>query len=163
MCKVRKSAFQTAHCLLHSQKIEEKGLIPEQIYNADEAGLLWKCFPQRTLVSCCKKCTPGFKTAKDLLTVPGCMNAIGTHELKPVVIWEICKAEMLKKCKHGCTPCDLQVTKEYILIRYFQMEVTLVGRNVIQSHLFKVRNLSWHWYQRALVQLLQRNISWPAL
>ncbi|XP_068735338.1 jerky protein homolog-like [Montipora capricornis] len=25
--------------------IEEKGLIPEQIYNADETGLLWKCLP----------------------------------------------------------------------------------------------------------------------
>ena len=35
--------------------IEEKNLIPEQIYNADETGLLWKCLPQRTLVSCCTK------------------------------------------------------------------------------------------------------------
>lgn len=29
--------------------IEEKNLIPEQIYNAHETGLLWKCLPQRTL------------------------------------------------------------------------------------------------------------------
>ena len=31
--------------------IEERGLIPEQIYNADETGLLWKCLPQRTLIN----------------------------------------------------------------------------------------------------------------
>ena len=49
--------------------IEEKNLIPEQIYNADETGLLWKCLPQRTLVSCREKSAPGFKKAKDRLTV----------------------------------------------------------------------------------------------
>ena len=32
------------------QKVmEERGLIPEQIYNADETGLLWKCLPQELL------------------------------------------------------------------------------------------------------------------
>ena len=41
--------------------LEEKHLIPEQIYNADETGLLWKCLPQRTLVSCREKSAPGFK------------------------------------------------------------------------------------------------------
>ena len=52
--------------------IEARGLIPEQIYKADETGLLWKCLPQKTLVSCCKKSAPGFKKAKDRLTVLGC-------------------------------------------------------------------------------------------
>ena len=61
--------------------IEERGLIPEQIYNADETGLLWKCLPQRNLVSCREKSAPGFKKAKDRLTVPGCTNATGTHKL----------------------------------------------------------------------------------
>ena len=28
--------------------IEERGLTPEQIYNADETGLLWKCLPRIT-------------------------------------------------------------------------------------------------------------------
>ena len=44
------AAEETAEPFLEKlQKvIEEKGLIPEQIYNADETGLLWKCLPQRT-------------------------------------------------------------------------------------------------------------------
>ena len=65
--------------------IEEKNLILEQIYNADETGLLWKCLLQRTLVSCLEKSAPGFKKAKDHLTVLGCTNATGTHKLKPVI------------------------------------------------------------------------------
>ena len=43
----------------------------EQIYNADETGLLWKCLLQRTLVSCREKSAPGFKKAKDRLSVQG--------------------------------------------------------------------------------------------
>ena len=41
--------------------------MPEQIYNTDETGLLWKCLPQRTLVSTHEKSAPGFKKAKDML------------------------------------------------------------------------------------------------
>ena len=47
--------------------VEEKGLMPEQIYNADSTGLLWKCLRQRTLVFSHKKSAPGFKKAKDML------------------------------------------------------------------------------------------------
>ena len=39
------------------QVMEEKGLTTEQIQNADETGLLWKCLPDRTLVSCREKST----------------------------------------------------------------------------------------------------------
>ena len=76
--------------------IEEKNLIPEQIYNANETGLLWKCLPQRTLVSCHEKSAPGFKKAKDRLTVLGCTNATGTHKLKPVLIGKSAKPRCFK-------------------------------------------------------------------
>ena len=77
--------------------IEEKGLIPEQVYNVDETGLLWKCLPQRTLVSCREKSTPGFKKAKDRLTVLGCTNATGTHKLKPVLIGKSLRSQDASK------------------------------------------------------------------
>lgn len=83
--------------LLKLQKvIEERGLTPEQIYNTDETGLLWKCLPQRTLVSCREKSAPGFKKAKDCLTVLGCTNATGTHKLKPVLIGKSAKPRCFK-------------------------------------------------------------------
>jgi len=39
--------------------------------------------PQRTLVSCRTKCmyAPGFKKARDCLTVLGCTNATGSYKL----------------------------------------------------------------------------------
>ena len=51
------AAEETVEPFLQKLKevVEERGLIPEQIYNADETGLLWKCLPQRTLVSCREK------------------------------------------------------------------------------------------------------------
>ena len=84
--------------------IEEKNLIPEQIYNADETGLLWKCLPQRTLVSCREKSAPGFKKAKDRLTVLGCTNATGTHKLKPVVIGKSAKPRCFKHVNMDALP-----------------------------------------------------------
>ena len=76
--------------------IKERGLIPEQIYNADETGLLWKCLLQRTLVSCREKSTPGLKKAKDHSTVLGYTNATRTHKLKPALIGKSVKPRCFK-------------------------------------------------------------------
>ena len=91
-------AEETVEPFLHKlhKMIEEKGLTPEQIYNADETGLLWKCLPERTLVSCREKSPPGFKKSKDRLTVLGCANATGTHKLKPVLIGKFAKPRCFK-------------------------------------------------------------------
>ena len=70
-----------------------KTLGGKKIQKTDETGLLWKCLPQRTLVSCGKKSAPGFKKAKDRLTVLGCTNATGTHKLKPVLIGKSAKPD----------------------------------------------------------------------
>ena len=84
--------------------MEEKGLTTEQIYNADERGLLWKCLPDRTLVSCCEKSAPGFKKWKDRLTVLGCTNATGTHKLKPVMIGKFAKPPCFKNVNMNALP-----------------------------------------------------------
>lgn len=54
--------------------IKDEGLTPEQIYNADETRLLWKCLPDRILVACHEKTAQGFKKSKDRLTVFGCTS-----------------------------------------------------------------------------------------
>ena len=84
--------------------MEEKGLTAEQIYNADETGLLWKCLPDRTLVSCREKSAPGFKKSKDCLTVLGCTNATGTHKLKPVMIGKFAKPRCFKNVNMDALP-----------------------------------------------------------
>lgn len=84
--------------------MEEKGLTAEQIYNPDETGLLWKCLPDRTLVSCLEKSAPGFKKSKDHLTVLGCTNATGTHKLKPVMIGKFAKPCCFKNVNMNVLP-----------------------------------------------------------
>jgi hypothetical protein len=41
--------------------IKEKGLVPAQIYNADETGLHWQAMPTRTLASLRETNAPGYK------------------------------------------------------------------------------------------------------
>ena len=86
------------------QVMEEKGLTAEQIYNADETGLLWKCLPDRTLVACREKSAPGFRKSKERLTVLGCTNATGTHKLKPVMIGKFAKPRCFKNVNMNALP-----------------------------------------------------------
>lgn len=61
----------------------EHGLTPEQVYNAGETGLFWRCLPgpapEGGLV-------PGGRHSRDRLTVLMCANATGSHKIKPLVI-----------------------------------------------------------------------------
>ena len=61
----------------------EHGLSPEQVYNADETGLFWRCShspnPEGGPV-------PGPTQSKDRLTVLMCANATGSHRIKPLVV-----------------------------------------------------------------------------
>ena len=84
--------------------IEERGLIPKQIYNVGKTGLLWKCLLQRTLISCREKSAPGLKKAKDCLTVVGCTNATGTHKLKPVPIGKSARPRCFKNVNMDALP-----------------------------------------------------------
>ena len=100
------AAEETVEPFLHKlhKMIEEKGLTPEQIYNADKTGLLRKSLPGRTLVSCCKKSIPGFKKSKDRLTVLSCANATGTHKVKPVPIQKFAKPCRFKNVNTDALP-----------------------------------------------------------
>ncbi|XP_054259576.1 tigger transposable element-derived protein 6-like [Macrosteles quadrilineatus] len=62
-----------------------EGYEPENIYNADETGLFFKCLPDKTLSFKGDKCHGG-KSSKDRLTVMLCANCTGTDKLKPLVI-----------------------------------------------------------------------------
>lgn len=57
--------------------IDEGGYSSEQVFNADESGLFWKRMPSRTFLSTSEKTAPGFKAAKDRLTLLFCANASG--------------------------------------------------------------------------------------
>ncbi|XP_035205621.1 jerky protein homolog [Stegodyphus dumicola] len=66
--------------------VADNDLTPEQIYNADETGLLWRCLPTSTLAGGGENAAKGFKKNKDRLTVLLCANASGNHRVTPFVI-----------------------------------------------------------------------------
>lgn len=62
--------------------IDRHGFMPDQVYNADESGLYWKCLPSKTLASSAEKSAPGHKSSKERITIMCCANASGEHKLK---------------------------------------------------------------------------------
>ncbi|XP_037047941.1 tigger transposable element-derived protein 1-like [Bradysia coprophila] len=65
---------------------EESGYNDHQIFNADETGLFWKKMPKRTYVAKTEKRAPGFKVAKDRLSLLFCSNKSGDLMTKPLAI-----------------------------------------------------------------------------
>ncbi|CAG5048130.1 unnamed protein product [Parnassius apollo] len=82
-------------------KVEELGLLPDQIYNADESGLFWRLLPNKTFVSSTEASAPGRKVSKDRITFMPCSNATGTHKLDLLVIG---KAKNPRAFKNICLP-----------------------------------------------------------
>ncbi|XP_042218679.1 tigger transposable element-derived protein 1-like, partial [Homarus americanus] len=66
--------------------IQEEGYTLDQIFNLDETGLYWKNMPTRTYISKTEAHAPGFKAAKNRMTVLLGANASGDLKLKPVLI-----------------------------------------------------------------------------
>ncbi|XP_066445492.1 tigger transposable element-derived protein 1-like [Eleutherodactylus coqui] len=64
--------------------IKEGAFSPQQIFNVDETGLYWKKMPDRTYISKEDKCMPGFKPAKDRLTLLLGGNTAGDMKIKPL-------------------------------------------------------------------------------
>ncbi|XP_072254361.1 tigger transposable element-derived protein 2-like [Pyxicephalus adspersus] len=64
--------------------VSDEHLSPEQVYNADETALLWRCTPKKTTEDA--ESPSEFKASKDRVTVMCCSNAAGTHRCKLLVI-----------------------------------------------------------------------------
>nr|XP_033788001.1 jerky protein homolog isoform X2 [Geotrypetes seraphini] len=76
--------------------VVENGLTPEQVYNANETELMWKCLPNSTLVGGNEKVAHGFKLNKERIIVLVCANASGNHKVKLSVIGKFPKPRCLK-------------------------------------------------------------------
>lgn len=79
--------------------------LPSQVFNADETGLFWKRMPSRTFISKEEKSAPGFKVAKDRLSLLLCGNAAGDYKSKPLLLY---KSENPRAFK-GISKSSLQV------------------------------------------------------
>lgn len=86
--------------------VEEEGLTPDQIYNADESGLYWKCLPTRTLAFKNEHGASGYKASKERLTIMTCANVKGTHKLPLLVIGKAKKPRSFKGTEAKNLPVD---------------------------------------------------------
>lgn len=79
------------------QIIEEGGYNDDQIFNADETGLFWKKMPKRTYIAKTEKKAPGFKVAKERLSLLFCSNKSGDLMTKPLAIHKSLNPRAFKK------------------------------------------------------------------
>lgn len=93
-------------CVEFQEFLQRENLQPDQIYNADETGLYWKCLPTKTLASMREKSAPGHKSSKERITVMCCGNASGTHKMKLLVIGKAKKPRSFKGTEMKNLPVD---------------------------------------------------------
>nr|XP_022900859.1 tigger transposable element-derived protein 2-like [Onthophagus taurus] len=86
--------------------VMSEDLSPEQIYNADESGLFWKCLPTHTLAFESEHKAAGHKSSKERITILPCSNAAGTHKLKLLVIGKSKKPRSFKGTRADNLPVD---------------------------------------------------------
>lgn len=91
--------------------IEERGYLPEQVFNCGETGLFWKKMPNRTHLHKSAKRASGFKAWKDRLTLVLCGNAAG-HMIKPGLIYRARNPRALKGKNKHCLPVLWQHNKK---------------------------------------------------
>lgn len=119
--------------------VSENGLTSEQVYNADETGLLWKCLPTTTLVGGNENSAPGFKHNKERVTVLVCANAAGTHRVKLTVIGKYAKPRCFKNIAH--LPVDYRaqsnawMTAEIFLAWFNNVFVPSVKENLREKRM----------------------------
>lgn len=68
----------------------------ENVYNADEIGLVWKLFLRKALLCQYEHSATGHKVSKDTIRTVVCANASGSYELPVLVIGKNNKPWCLK-------------------------------------------------------------------
>ncbi|XP_071053644.1 tigger transposable element-derived protein 1-like [Onthophagus taurus] len=77
---------------------------PHQIFNVDETGLFWKNMPSNTYITKDEKRMPGYKAAKDRLTLLLSGNAAGDFKLKPILVYHSENPRALKGVSKSSMP-----------------------------------------------------------
>lgn len=88
------------------------GYKPEQVFNADETALFWKRMPNKTFISKSEKSAPGFKAAKDRVTLLLCSNASGDCVIKPLMFYRSLNPRALKNQNKDDLPVFWRANKK---------------------------------------------------
>ena len=80
--------------------IREHEVSIDQVYNADETAIYWRCLPTSTLGDFTEESAPGYKIDKDRVTAMPCANVSGTHKLPMLVVGKFAKPRCFKNIIH---------------------------------------------------------------
>ncbi|XP_029055241.2 tigger transposable element-derived protein 2-like [Osmia bicornis bicornis] len=83
-----------------NDKIAEEDINLNLVFNMDEAGLLWKTIPSKSLITDTESKLEGRKLKKDRVSICFCSNATGTHKLAPIFIHKFQNPRALKNCRN---------------------------------------------------------------
>ncbi len=92
--------------------IETYHYMPSQIFNVDETGLFWKRMPGRSYIAKEESSMPGFKVAKDRLTLLLGGNASGDCKLKPMLVHRAENPRALKGLVKATLPVIWKANKK---------------------------------------------------
>lgn len=92
--------------------VADGGYKPEQVFNADETALFWKRMPNKTFISKSEKSAPGFKAAKDRVTLLLCSNASGDCVIKPLMLYRSLNPRALKNQNKDDLPVFWRANKK---------------------------------------------------
>lgn len=92
--------------------VTDGGYKPEQVFNADETALFWKRMPNKTFISKSEKFAPGFKAAKDRVTLLLCSNASGDCVIKPLMLYRSFNPRALKNQNKDNLPVFWRANKK---------------------------------------------------
>lgn len=101
---------------------------PEDIFNADETGLFFKCLPNKTLALKNDDCHGG-KNSKERVTVLLCTNMTGTEKLTPLVIGKSKKPRCFANIKS--LPVQYMANKKaWMTIEFFDDWLKMVDKKM---------------------------------
>lgn len=123
-------------CKDFQEFIARENLELEQIYNADETGLFWKCLPTKTLAFEAERSAPGYKSSKERITVLCCANGTGSHKIKLGIIGKAKKP----RCFKGKEMHNLPVN-------YFHQKGAWMDRTIFQT-----------WFHNCFVPQVRENL-----
>ncbi|XP_029648022.1 jerky protein homolog [Octopus sinensis] len=90
------TAIATVYSSTFDELVNQYHLTPDQIYNADETCLYWKCLPEKISANSDEANASFSKYNKERLAVLMCANASGQHRLKLLVIGKLNRPKSLK-------------------------------------------------------------------
>lgn len=93
------------------KRLLQEGYFPEWVFSADRMGLFWKKMTECPYTAKAEKAAPGFKVAKDQVTVLLCGNAVG-HLIKPGMLYRFKNHWALKGKNKNLLPVYRQSSKK---------------------------------------------------